>query len=170
MLTDNYYTLVQVLMTNQYTGCILKDLTGKLKVLSTDFVNSERTAYTQGTMMFPRANYLNANGNFYNDVRLGSNGTAATRSDYKVTDVSGVTLLDSAVTGEETGQNFRVTTTHTVKNTGTAAVTIREVGYSVNLQYLVARCVLDTPMTLQPNEAGVIRVTTEFPGLGRGEG
>lgn len=139
----------------------LKDMNGNLMVTLTAAINehtSRSVASPMGLM----------NGFF---VRYGSGNTAPAESDYMLNTVlSGIsalsTVYEKPVWDTATGVVSN-TELVTIQNTNSAAVTVREWGItmrdpisgSLNRDYLVYRAVLDSPVTIQPNQSAMLTLT-----------
>ena len=113
-----------------------------------------------------------------NGVRLGTNGTAPTVNDYALGSAitSGISIANQATPYTQKDANGDLTLEYifTVTNTDNSAITIREIGYyqnvytsanpgetgnSASYQVMIDRTLLDSPITIQPNEYAVIKYT-----------
>ena len=117
-------------------------------------------------------------------ISIGTGGTPATVNDFNLesTISSGVSLSVSTTEAgcEPPGAPFLAYSV-TITNTGSEAITIREIGYKQNIKgapypggttnnstvCLLDRTVLDTPVTIQPGDAGVIRYTLKVAPVAR---
>lgn len=111
-------------------------------------------------------------------ISIGTGGTAATKDDFNLenTVTGGVNLaLTSTAAGVDSRNNPTLTYTVTVTNTGSEALTVREIGYKQSLESaaypganattgtvcLIDRTVLETPLVIQAGDAGVIQYTLQ---------
>lgn len=111
------------------------------------------------------------NGDF-SAFAFGTGDATPTFDDNKMSGALITTLVIDANTVSTTidGIKTKYVQNLTVRNTGTEAVTIKEVGrvygdYSATSKKLILleRTVLDAPLTLAPEESGVIRLTVNLP-------
>lgn len=115
-------------------------------------------------------------------ISVGTGGTPPTEFDYNLenTLLEGIDLtLTQAVSGMD-GDSSYVDLHLTVVNTSDAPITIREIGYkqaaltterplataTIDTVILIDRTVLDTPLVLQPNDAGVIEYKLQTNPMG----
>lgn len=110
-------------------------------------------------------------------VQIGDGNTPATRNDYKLENQLLTGFTKSVVYShaiDNDGDHVLIMDV-TITNTGSDALTIREIGYTIPtrvaatqgggpladtiLVMLVDRTVLDTPITIEPNETKTIRYT-----------
>lgn len=102
---------------------------------------------------------------------FGTGNTAPRFDDYTMAGDLITTLVIDANKASETidGNKTKYVQNLTVRNTGTNTVTIKEVGRVYGATYtnykyvLLDRVVLDAPLTLAPEESGVIRLTVNLP-------
>lgn len=165
MITNNLKTLAAVLLQSatKNCGCLkLKDVNG-------------RTWYTANDWYFPETPSTNLSKSAANaGISIGTGDAAATEEDYNLesTITSGVNLaLSETIPGCDAPGNPYLLYKITVTNTGSAELTVREIGYkqtvkcvsapgdtsvSTNKVCLLDRTVLDTPLVIQSGDAGVI--------------
>lgn len=172
MMLNNYYNTIYLLSFYECGVSTWKNQ-GIGEVVDVNDVHwfSKTTPDTQGTKnmayaalgcLLGRSTVMNSV--YFDQIAFGSGSTPPTPADIKMeAEVSGVTVTSTTRNVAKVNGGFRLENTHTVKNTGTEAVTIREVGY-LGYHILMSRSLLENPVTLQPGETGVITVTTEFPG------
>lgn len=108
-------------------------------------------------------------------IVLGTGGTPATEDDYvmEAAITSGISAVITSISGVSGGAPY-IEYNLVITNTGSSAVSIREIGYNQNLPatpdngsssgignrvYLLDRTVLITPVTIPAGETGVIRYT-----------
>ena len=128
---------------------------------STDSDMPTLYALTNGTTVYYGARSSTANPQY--GVVLGDGNTPPVLSDYnlsgnQITTFSAVTAVSSSyANGKITGQ-----ATYTITNTGADAITIKEIGIvkesksSSGSPIMLIRSLLATPVTIQPNETGVV--------------
>lgn len=101
-------------------------------------------------------------------IRLGSDTTAPTLDDYTMNNVSGVSIPPAVMRSSASGNPVAVAT---ATNTNNAEITINEIGLVLNLwngqggsivSVLIARAILSTPRTLQPNETAAFTYEIAF--------
>lgn len=101
-------------------------------------------------------------------IRLGSDTTAPTLDDYTMNNVSGVSIPSAVMRNSASGNPVAVAT---ATNTNNTEITINEIGLVLNLwngqggnivSVLIARAVLSTPRTLQPNETAAFTYEIAF--------
>ncbi len=170
MITKNYETLLaSVLLSNSV-------IYGHLPIISVDGLARFMTGTVCDQYSFPCAKNATPTTNAAGSgISVGSGDTAATKDDINLqqTITSGISLSLSATTAscEVPGTPY-VEFTITVTNTGSGPITIREVGYKQSIKaasypgstsvdtalvYLLDRTVLETPVTIQAGDAGVIK-------------
>lgn len=165
MITRNFKNILTVALQSASThcGCLRgTDVTG----LSFYAVNDVAFPYTRNP-----SPTLSANGA---GISIGTGDAAATEEDYQLeaTITGGVSMqLSATEAGCDSPGNPFVRFRVTVTNTGSEEITVREIGYKQNIpgtRYpnaatsasnrvcLIDRTVLETPLTLQGGDAGVI--------------
>lgn len=179
MLTRNYENLLASMLTASTVNY------GHFPITSVDGF----TRFLGGTVCdqytFPAAKKTtpstSASGN---GISIGSGDAAATRDDYNLqqTITGGVSLsLSSTKTGCDAPGISYLEFAVTVTNTGSAPITIREVGYKQDIKCsaypgsstvssvtcLIDRTVLETPVTIQAGDAGVINYRLQMTPLTR---
>lgn len=100
-------------------------------------------------------------------VIFGDGETPPALTDYslsgnQITDFTATTATTRAVVDEK----IKVTITYNITNTGAASFTIKEMAASIRStngkQILLSRSLLETPVTIQPGETGVITYKMEI--------
>ena len=106
-------------------------------------------------------------------MAFGTGNTPTTPNDYWL---SGEQIITISILAQKNNvivsdEKCSYTMALTVLNTGTDTITIREIAYVGSFytasgsadKFIYDRSVLDTPITLAPNEQGVVTYTLEFP-------
>ena len=191
MFLDNWYKLLMVynqkrttssakVTLKEYNGTEIADIpvvaylsSGQYDILQlfyTANVDSEipSIAYlSNGTTVFYGSNSVTASGR---GVILGDGNTPVSLSDYCL---SGNLITDfSASTSVAVSYNngkITAVATYNIVNTGASAFTIKEIGNRVrrtaggyNYDILIARALLETPVTIAPGDTGVVTYKIEI--------
>lgn len=167
MLTNNYYQMLMCAMTGI-------TITGGAK--TTSGATADVYSHTSiGNIITRAVGYTSAvsTSKTVYGIAFGTGDAAPTRDDYWL---SGTLLPNMKVvsrlqdfTFDEEG--ITIATTLTVQNAGSETVTIKEMAYLEHCYYsssksnivLCDRTVLDAPLTLAPEEQGVITFTLTMP-------
>lgn len=102
-------------------------------------------------------------------IAYGNGTTIATSNDYNLeSEISGLTLLGNFLSITDNGY----ITTSSVKNTSNEDIIIKELGlfetsygqdiYGARLTFMLTRNVLETPITIKPNETKTFTITINF--------
>lgn len=100
-------------------------------------------------------------------IAYGNGTTIATSNDYNLeSEISGLTLLGNFVSITDNGY----ITTSSVKNTSNEDIIVKELGifetstydYRVVSTFMLTRNVLETPITIKPNETKTFTITINF--------
>lgn len=164
MITNNYESLISQTIVSSSV------VYGNNKVVD---VNNE-VRYLCGSIGFPNSISGSVTLNATNaGISIGTGNTPATKNDTNLesTITSGVIVTMVSITvGNETNGDPFLKYIFSVVNTGSSALTIREIGYkqtltatlfpgytsSTNVVCLLDRTVFDTPIVIQAGDAGVV--------------
>lgn len=185
MLTQNAYTLMNLWTVGQYNGVIDVDKLNaeNLPLLLTDGdPASTEWGYAYYNLFSDLETETDSNSKrgWRSEIAIGSGTTSAALSDYNLEDSkTDETLMKcenlSSVNGIVDGK-FRKTYVATFRNYSSADIVISEIGLirkmpvysyqygsrdSVNGRVLLAREVLDTPITVEPNGTCTVTMTVE---------
>lgn len=168
MFTNNYYVL--------FKSCV-----GGVAITqgatATDGTKQDvAISNNQGALFFPM-NITTTSSSYVSRSKtssgwaFGTGQTPPTLDDYWLSGTQITTLEIRSVIAEYTDKACEVKKTYTLQNTGTETVTIREMAaiasgyksYNSTFPTMINRIVLDTPLTLAPDEQGVITYTFTLP-------
>lgn len=176
MFTKNWYKALTAEMYNKYNN---NDVLGKNTRGSDAYFTSSSSSggvydYTSltlacGSSQISSNNYSPLMSNVrtaygYGGVVFGTGDTAPTFDDYKLSGDLVTTMSASAsvvVTKDDDGYTY--VATYTIANTGSADITIKEVGLILygraNSSFLIERTVLDSPLTISVGGVGQLVYT-----------
>lgn len=166
MFTRNWYTLLATNFLYDYNTVKATSCTGSQLALPNLF---PWFGNTSNSWQYPSVYYvkksLNESGG---GVLFGTGDAAPTMDDYKLDgDIISDFSYSAAVTKTFDDDNATVTALYTVTNTGTAPMTIKEIGLVVcgsssngaANRTLLERTVLETPITIEPGGVGQVTYT-----------
>jgi hypothetical protein len=174
MITNNFKRILGAILLSNST-----DQTGKIAVKKQDGNTVYISAFINA-QQFPASVSSNVvNSNSSSGIRIGSGNTPATENDYALESpiTSGYTASTPSIdkTVDNNG-NVSLDYTFTVTNTGSADLTIREIGYfqnkssgntlngsATNFTYLLLdRTVLDAPVVIPAGEYAAIKYSLKL--------
>lgn len=167
MLTNNFRKILNYMFKN--TTLVVKDnivgLDGKIidytdeDSIPLNFLNISKQAILT-------SDSTTGNGVF---IAYGNGTTIATSNDYNLeSEISGLTLLGNFLSITDNGY----ITTSSVKNTSNEDIIVKELGlfetsngqdsYGARVTFMLTRNVLETPITIKPNETKTFTITINF--------
>lgn len=165
MLTNNFRKILNYMFKNTtllVTGNIV-GLDGKI-ITNTDARSKPLEALNKSKQAILTSDSTTTEGVF---IAYGNGTTIATSNDYNLeSEISGLTLLENFVSITDNGY----VVASSIKNTSNEDIIVKELGlfetstydYRVVSTFMLTRNVLETPITIKPNEIKTFTITINF--------
>lgn len=163
MLTNNFRKLLKYMFKHDvsFNGGNMVGLDGKETVFTND--DSNPLSWLNSSKQAILTSDTTKDGVF---IAYGSGTTIATSNDYKLeSEITDLTLLVNSVSITDNGYII----TSSVKNTSDEDIIVKELGifealkvHGVRPTFMLTRNVLETPITIKPNETKTFTVTINF--------